>query len=363
MILDRCPSALTTGFSTYSPAALRRLFQNKKVSHVLPFASPENDEKVREAFIENRKRLGISGVQVKLSLTLEKNKLRLTRRGERGHYILKPIPVDLLKVDQLPANEHLTMQVAEQVFGLPAAANALIFFADGRPTYITKRFDYKPDGTKRAMEDFATLAGKTNDTAGPDFKYEASCEDLFTLLKHYVAPYLIEAQKLFRLVLFNFAFSNGDAHLKNFSLLETDSGDSILSPCYDLLTSRIHVADSDMAFKHGLFANNFETESFKANGFYAYDDFYTLGIKIGLPATVVKQEINQFSQKEKVVLGYVDRSFLNAETKGLYLREFQNKLKRLRYSQGGFLLNQQFFSTNNEASDAMQLSAPTSSLS
>jgi hypothetical protein len=36
-----------------------------------------------------------------------------------------------------------------------------------KSAYITKRFDVKPDGTKWGKEDFATLAGKTKDNAGP----------------------------------------------------------------------------------------------------------------------------------------------------------------------------------------------------
>jgi serine/threonine-protein kinase HipA len=332
MNVDRCPSTLKLGFTSYSPAALRKLFQNKKVSHILPFASPENDEKVQEAFIENRKRLSISGVQIKLSLRLEKNKLRLTQPGESGHYILKPIPTDVLKAGQVPANEHLTMQMAEQVFEINTAPNALLFFQDDRPAYITKRFDHQPQGMKHGMEDFATLAGKTKDNAGEDFKYEASCEDLFRILKQYVGPYLIEARKLFRLILFNYVFSNGDAHLKNFSLLQTDSDDSILSPAYDLVCSRIHVKDSDLALKDGLFSDGFQTESHVANGFFAYDDFFELGIKAGLPLAVVNQEIIQFEEKKEAVQDLINRSFLNEELKQLYSALFQDKLKRLNYS-------------------------------
>lgn len=332
MKVDRCPSTLKSGFTTYSPAALRNVFQRKKVNHVLPFASPENDERVREAFIENRKRLSISGVQIKLSFVLEKNKLRLTRAGEMGQYILKPIPVDLLKVEQLPANEHLTMQLAEQVFGIHTAANALIFFQDDRPAYITKRFDYRPDGTKRRVEDFASLFNKTKDTAGEDFKYEASVEDLFRILKQFVGPYAIESRKLFRLVLFNYVFSNGDAHLKNFSLLETDAGDFILSPAYDLLCSRIHVNDTDVAFRHGLFAEDFETDSYKVNAFYAYDDFLALGTRAGLPELVVKQEIQNFIDQEEAVAELIGKSFLEDTVKSQYLQEYQNKLRRFGYS-------------------------------
>jgi HipA-like C-terminal domain len=45
----------------------------------------------------------------------------------------------------------------------------------------------------------------------------------------------VEAPKLLKLLLFNYLFANGDAHIKNFSLLETPLGDYRLSPAYDLL--------------------------------------------------------------------------------------------------------------------------------
>ena len=119
--------------------------------------------------MENRKRISISGVQEKLSLLLDKNVLRLTREGEQGTYLLKPIPRDLKKTDQVPANEHLTMQIAKQVYGLNTAENALVFFKNGTPAYITKRFDVKEGGGKWGKEDFATLAGKTKQNAGANF--------------------------------------------------------------------------------------------------------------------------------------------------------------------------------------------------
>ncbi len=83
-----------------------------------------------------------------LSLIWEKGQLRLTHEGEQGTYILKPIPRDLENVDQLPANEHLTMQIAKQVFKLNVAENAMIFFENGEPAYITKRFDIEMKSSK-----------------------------------------------------------------------------------------------------------------------------------------------------------------------------------------------------------------------
>lgn len=331
MNLDRCPSTLKLGFTTYSPAALRKIFYSKKVSHKLPFLPPEKDETVNEAFIENRKRLSISGVQKKLSIKLDKNKLKLTAPGEHGQFILKPIPDDVKKSDQVPANEHITMQIAEQIFSIQTAANAMIFFQDGQPAYITKRFDYKPDGSKFGMEDFASISQKTKDTHGVDFKYDASYEELFKLLKQHVGPYQIEAQKLFRLILFNYLFSNGDAHLKNFSLIETNGGDYVLAPAYDLLNTRIHVNDSDVALKNGLF-DEFETDSYKKNAFYAYDDFFELGKHASLQESIVRSEIKLFLTSRERVSELLSRSFLDDLIKSKYLELVDDKLKRLSYS-------------------------------
>ena len=242
-----CPGTLSEGYNTYSTACLRRIFQGRQVSHILPYAPPQSNDEDAEKFIENRKRISISGVQEKLSLLLDKNKLRLTNKGEQGTYILKPIPRDVKNVDQVPANEHLTMQIARQVYGLQTAENAMIFFIEGEPAYITKRFDVRENGAKWGKEDFATLAGRTEENAGPNFKYDYSYEALGELLKKYVPAWRVEIEKLYSLIVFNYLFSNGDAHLKNFSLLETPVGDYVLSPAYDLLNTRIHVDDSDLA--------------------------------------------------------------------------------------------------------------------
>lgn len=59
----------------------------------------------------------------------------------------------------------------------------LYFFKNEAPAYITKRFDVNPDGSKKAKEDFASLAGKTPQTHGEHYKYEGNYLDLFHLMK------------------------------------------------------------------------------------------------------------------------------------------------------------------------------------
>ncbi len=323
--LNNCPGTLAEGYSTYSPSCLRNLFNGKKVKHILSYDQPQFNEEVADLFIENRKRISISGVQEKLSFVLEKNVLRLTKEGEQGTYILKPIPRDLKKVNQVPANEHLTMQIAKQVFGLNTAENALIFFTNGSPAYITKRFDVKEDGTKWGKEDFATLAGKTTDNAGPNFKYQFSYEEAGLLIQKYVSAWRIEIEKYFSLVLFNFLFSNGDAHLKNFSLLESSKGDYLLSPVYDLLNTKLHVDDSDFALDKGLFLDDFKSEQYMKNKHPNKLDFVEFGRRIGVSENRIEKLMAPYLEKQPLMETLISSSFLTEANKRGYLMMYQTK--------------------------------------
>lgn len=320
-----CPGTLVSGFSTYSRQCLRNVFRGKSVSHILPYHSPHSNAGDDEKFIDNRKRISISGFQEKMSVILDKNKLRLTVEGEQGGYILKPIPQDLRKVDQMPANEHLTMQIARQVYNIHTAENAMIFFKDGNPAYITKRFDLKDDHSKWGKEDFASLAGKTEENAGSNFKYEYSYEGVFDLLKRFSSAYRVESEKLFSLIVFNYLFSNGDAHLKNFSLLETQQGDYILSPAYDLINSRIHVDDDDFALDIGLFNDNFKSEVYKNTRYAGKADFIELARRMEISESRMNTIFSPFLEKQVNVEALVGRSFLNAKTKREYLLHYNSR--------------------------------------
>lgn len=324
-----CPGTLKKGYDTYSPAALRSVFDGKKVSHILPWQAPKRDEETNELFLENRKRISISGVQEKLSLILDKNKLRLTRQGEKGTHILKPIPIDLKKVDQVPANEHLTMQIALQVYGINTAANALIFFRDGEPAYITKRFDVREDRTKWNKEDFASLAGKTIENAGADFKYDYDYVRIGELIRQFIPAWRVEIEKYFSQVVFNYLFSNGDAHLKNFAALETQNGDYLLSPAYDLIDTRIHVDDTSFALKGGLLKEELRSPGYRRTGNPEYADFITFGRAIGVSEKRIEKLLFPFCERQELVEELVSHSYLNDTTKRGYLLHYNTRRNQL----------------------------------
>jgi serine/threonine-protein kinase HipA len=313
---------LFEGFDTYSRTALKRVFQGKKVHHFLPYDSPASNSETDELFEENRKHISISGVQEKFSVLLDKNKLRLINEDEHGTYILKPIPSAGKKPDQMPANEHLTMQIARQVYGIETAENALIFFKDGTPAYITKRFDVKEDGSKLAQDDFASLAKRTPQTHGEHYKYLGNYVDVFELMQKYLTTYKLDAPKLLKILVFNYLFSNGDAHFKNFSILETPFGDYRLSPAYDLLNSRIHIEDKDFALDDGLLP------SVLAKGKIGLQ-FAKLAKKAAINEKTFQDIMALMISKTDLVEKMVAASFLNDTTKRNYFQSFQGRLKQL----------------------------------
>lgn len=320
--ITHCPGTLVPDHDTYSRTCLARVFDSKKVSHVLPFDSPSTDPDTDKLFEQNMQGISISGVQEKFSLILHKNKLRLIQAGEQGTHILKPIPNTGRRIDQMPPNEHLTMQIARQVYAIETAENALIFFRDGEHAYLTKRFDVHKDGSKRAQDDFASLSGRTPQTHGKNYKYLGNYLQLFEVMKKFVPAYTVEAPKLLKLIMFNYLFANGDAHFKNFSLLETDMGDYRLSPAYDLLNSRIHISDRDFALDEGLLPEGIAKGKMRPQ-------FALLAQLAGIKKTVFEKTLEALLSKSPLVEQLTFSSFLDEKTKRNYWQSYLGRLKQL----------------------------------
>ena len=229
----------------------------------------------------------------------------------------------------MPANEHLTMQIARQVYGIVTAENALIFFQNGEAAYITKRFDIKADNTKTKQEDFASLSQKTSETHGKYFKYTGNYTDIGVLIQKYVAAWKVETGKFFRLILFNYLFGNGDAHLKNFSLQQSANGDYLLSPAYDLLNTSLHIRDEDFALEGGLFGKDFYSETYRQKGHPCRDDFAEFGKMIGVPDIQIKKIMSIFLASQPLIYDLTERSFLNKKLKRMYICSYEERLKRL----------------------------------
>ena len=321
-----CLGCYTEVKEGYCLACRKKLFDKAKVPAVLLFDAPKADNLAE--FQEHTKRLSISGVQLKYSARLEDGNLKLYEKN--GQYILKPIPPakQLINLDDAPENEHLTMQIAEQLFDINIAANALIRFKDGQPAYITRRFDVKPDGSKYMQEDFAQLTNRTKHTHGETFKYDGSYEEIGLLIKKFVPAAAPALEKFFQLVVFNYVISNGDAHLKNFSLLRNDTGEYQLTPAYDLMSTVIHTPqESDTALD--LYEGDINSEFYSTYGYYGRENFMELAKRLGIIEKRAERIIDQFPAGKEQVDEFVQHSFLSREVKNSYIASFADKVKRL----------------------------------
>jgi len=270
--------------------------------------------------------MSISGVQDKISLKLVRGKLLPT--DHEGEYILKPIPSAVIPfyANDVPANEHLTMQIAQRVFGIVTPPNACLPMSDGELAYIVKRFDRR-EGQKLRQEDFCQLSNRTESTRGRNYKYDGSYEEAGRILKQYCKAYRAEIEKLFERIIFCYAFSNGDAHFKNFSLIETGWGDFVLTPAYDLLATSLHFPkESPLALD--LF-DDFESEAYSTLGFYSAADFLELARRYGVETVYAKILLGRFSERKDKVVAMIRDSLLSETAKGEYEQRFLERLKAI----------------------------------
>jgi serine/threonine-protein kinase HipA len=329
--MTRCPGCYKAGPETYCGACRKRLFGGKKVPFVLPFSRPAYDQVKLDVTSDQ---MSISGVQTKISLALNDGQLAMVRSG--GQYILKPRPHGAFqRLDMAPINEHLTMQIARQVYKLEVAENALVTFADGEIAYLVRRFDVQDDGQRSLQEDFAQIAGRSEETHGDNYKYDYSYEEIGELIREHVATCRVDLERYFTLVAFNYLVNNGDAHVRNFSLIRNEqTGEYNLSPAYDLLNTRLHVPNESRTALE-LFEDGFETESYQANSFYAYDDFVMFARKLGLVESRSKRILETFISKQEAVVSMIECSMLSAECKGLYEEHVKDRVGAFSYSFSG----------------------------
>lgn len=178
-------------------------------------------------------RFSLAGVQLKFSVLRESDKLILPMKGRWGEWIVK---LDSSRFPHVVENEMATLEWARAAgFEVPechleaveALSPALQRYAgpEGR-VLVIRRYD-REDGRRIHQEDFAQVAGLP-----PRLKYDhVTYEQLALLVKT-----ICGASAYFELVrrlAFMVASGNGDAHLKNWSLLYPDGVEATLTPLYD----------------------------------------------------------------------------------------------------------------------------------
>jgi serine/threonine-protein kinase HipA len=168
------------------------------------------------------------------------------------------------------------------------------------------------------MEDFCQLSGKLTEK-----KYSGSSEALGKIIDQYSAFPQDDKLSLFQIILFSFWTGNSDMHLKNFSLWRDPKTSSIrLSPCYDLINTRLLMSAMDDPEELALPVNAKKNK-------LKWIDFLALGKNYKIPEKVLKKTkekmLDSIFETQELVL----KSFLSDDKKEDFLKLLEERSLRL----------------------------------
>ena len=190
-------------------------------------------------------KFSLAGVQMKFSMKEKDGRYNLSKGDELGDWIVK---TPSTRHKHVPLNEYTAMRLAAMAgIDIPDTKLVELSKLDNLPpinlpseefAFAIKRFD-REGNTRIHMEDFAQVLVKY-----PDDKYGgASYEQIGRVLYNYSGDGMADAQQFARRLLVNILLANGDAHLKNWSLVYLDQVTPRLSPAYDIVTTSVYMDD------------------------------------------------------------------------------------------------------------------------
>jgi serine/threonine-protein kinase HipA len=221
-------------------------------------------------------RMALPGVQDKTSAAMIN--LPIARAGER--YILKLNPVR--EYPHLVENEAFFLAAAK-ASGLAVPSNDVVTDRDGAPGLLVRRFDrITVDGQLGALavEDGCQAADRP-----PADKYLLAAERTFAALATVCDAPVVAARELIRQLAFAYLTGNGDAHAKNFSVLQDTTGEWKISPVYDVPCSHVY-GDTTMALSIGG----------RTGAEFGAGDFVALGETLGVPQRAIRRALTELAE-------------------------------------------------------------------
>lgn len=213
-------------------------------------------------------RTGLPGVQDKVSAAMLS--LPVARRSERFLLKLSPPEFPLLVED-----EAFCLGSARAA-GIQTPAAAVVTDRDGRSGLLVTRFDRTPTGPV-AFEDTLQVLGRW-----PSDKYLLTSEQVCAALMRVCSASVVAGRELLRRHVFAYLSGNGDAHARNWGVLQDGDGEWRISPAFDLPSS-LPYGDTTMATSLGGRRRDDITRAV----------FLSFGASLGLPERAVVKAVDQ----------------------------------------------------------------------
>ena len=250
--------------------------------------------KVIKADIQNdAKHFSLAGIQMKFSMRERDGRYRIAESGDLGDWIIKT-PSTRHKL--VPLNEFTAMRLAQKAgIDIPDTRLVKVDALDKLPAislpdeefaFAIRRFDRK-DGQRIHTEDFAQVLAKYSwqKYDGPNYG------QIGKIIYQYTGDGLKNVQQFARRLLTNILLANGDAHLKNWSLIYPDTVTPELSLAYDIVITRVYMGDErEYALNLGGDKNWYKV---------TFDHFRAWVDKAGIPWKAIKPQLDDTLDKAR----------------------------------------------------------------
>lgn len=270
-------------------------------------------------------RASLAGMQLKFSMLRQGERFTFAGVGQQGNFILKPPSRDF---DSLPRVEAATMSVAraagieipEILLVEPAAVNgiqAVSGLHTDEPFYAIRRFDRLDNGARRHTEDLAQIFNLRATQKYGHANYEQIARTLWLY-----ADGLEDVREMSRRLVLNILLGNGDAHVKNWSLLYEDPRRPRLSPAYDLVATVAYTnADDSVALNMG------KTRQFQQIGLDTFNYFLQ---RVGLDDQLRENVMTNVISSGQTVLKQWEDIFTRMAVPARLIQKLRRHLSGLR---------------------------------
>lgn len=248
-------------------------------------------------------RTALPGVQDKASAAM----LNLPVRRQGTRFLLKLDPPEFR---HLVVNEGFFLKAA-RLTGLATVDATVVHDADGVPGLLVERFD-RPAGARLAVEDACQVLDRP-----PADKYLLTTEAAFGALAQVCGAPLPAALALVRQLAFCYLTGNGDAHAKNFAVLQLPDGEWRPTPAYDLPSSQPY-GDTTLALSvHGRKSD------------LGGRDLVALGEVLGLHERATRKAVDQVCQGADLWLPDLDELPFGRDTLSKLRRVVEHRRRRM----------------------------------